>query len=106
MIQRCADAMKIQYEVDHVLEKNILVESANQNKSSVAPPLFTAEKNLLLLASYPDCTEGILYSMPLLLKSNNFVTLLIRFVSLQFSMNVVKTINTLITFLSFIRIGL
>ena len=58
--------MKIQYEVDQVLEKNILVESANQNKSSVTPPLFTAEKNLLLLASYPDCTEGILYSMPLL----------------------------------------
>ena len=106
MIQRCADAMKIQYEADQVLEKNILVESGNQNKSSVTPPLFTAEKNLLLLSSYPDCTEGILYSMPLLLKSKNSRTLLIRFVSLQFSMNIVKTIDTVTAFLSFIRIRL
>ena len=104
MINQCIDAMKIQYEVDQVLEKNILVESANQNKSSVTPPLFTAEKNLLLLASYPDCTEGILYSMLLLLQSKNTVTLLIRFVSHQFSMNVLKTIVTVITFFCFIRI--
>ena len=103
MINQCIDAMKIQYEVDQVLEKNILVESANQNKSSVTPPLFTAEKNLLLLASYPDCTEGILYSMPLLLQSKNTVTLLIRFVSHQFSMNVLKTIVTVITFFLFYK---
>ena len=50
MINQCIDAMKIQYEVDQVLEKNILIESANQNNSSITPPLFTAERSLLLLA--------------------------------------------------------
>ena len=68
MINRSIDAKKIQCEVDQVLEKYILVELANQNNSGVTPPLLTAEKNLLFLASYPDCIEGILYSMPLLLK--------------------------------------
>ena len=50
MINQCTDAMKIQYEDDQVLEKNILIESANQNNSSITPPLFTAERSLLLLA--------------------------------------------------------
>ena len=104
MINQCIDAMKIQYEVDQVLEKNILIESANQNNSSITPPLFTAEKNLLLLALYHDCTEGTLYSMALLLQSKNTATLLIRFVSHQFSINVLKAIVTVITFLCFIRI--
>ena len=81
-----------------------MVESANQNKSSVTPPLFIAEKNLVLLASYPDCTEGILLSIALLLKLKKTVTLLIRFVSHQFSMNVLKTIDTVVTFLCVIRI--
>ena len=50
MINQCIGAMKIQYEVDQVLEKNILIESANQNNSRITPPLFTAERSLLLLA--------------------------------------------------------
>ena len=103
MINQCIDAMKIQYEVDQVLEKNILIESANQNNSSITPPLLTSEKNLLLLALYPDCTEGILYSMALLLQSKNTVTLLIRFVSHQFSINVLKAIVTVITFFMFYK---
>ena len=105
MINQCIDAMKIQYEIDQVLEKNILIESANQKNSSITPPLFTAEKNLLLLALYHDCPEGTLYSMALLLQSKNTVTLLIRFVSHQFSINVLKAIVTVITFLCFIRIN-
>ena len=44
MMKRCIDAMKIQYEADQILEKIILVESANQNKSSIALLLFTAGK--------------------------------------------------------------
>ena len=73
--------MKLQSAVDDLLTQNIHIESADKSKSNITPQLFTGEKHLLSLSSYPDCTEGILYSMPLLYQKNNRTTLFVRYVS-------------------------
>lgn len=79
IISMCDDAMKLQSAIDDILVENIQTQSSDKSKSNITPQLITGEKNLLLLSSYPDCTEGILYTMPLLYKKNNRTVLFVRY---------------------------
>lgn len=45
------------------------------------PPLLVCEKQLLSLATYPKCTEGILYTMPLVFNVNGANILYLRYIS-------------------------
>ena len=66
VIGKCLDAMKLQQEIDQILEESLVIPS--NEKTSCTPHLLVGEKNLLSLASYPDCTQGVLYAIPLILQ--------------------------------------
>ena len=80
IISKCDNAMKLQSSIDDILSPNIQTESSDKSKSNITPQLITGEKNLLLLSSYPDCTEGILYSMPLIYQKNDRTVLFVRYI--------------------------
>ena len=50
--------------------------------SVVTPYLLTAEKNLLALSTYSDCTDGMLYRLPLLFDVDEDLVLYVRYVLL------------------------
>ena len=64
-----------------LIMSSIFIEDISKTHSVGSPHLLVAEKQLLLLATYPYCTDGILYAMPLIVEANGQLILYLRFVN-------------------------
>ena len=65
-LKKCSRAINIEAQVQEFMKPN-LCKRIQEGQSMDTPYLFTMEKNLLSLSSYPDCTDGILYAMPIVI---------------------------------------
>lgn len=62
-LKKCSRAINIEAQLQELI-KPMVCKKIKDGQSMDTPYLFTMEKNLLSLSSYPDCTDGILYAMP------------------------------------------
>ena len=85
LLSKCNDAIVGERSVQGILKASLFStrEVADACSTSVATPyLLTAEKHLLALSTYPDCTDGILYGLPLLFDVGEDLVLYVRYVLL------------------------
>ena len=82
---KCNDAIVVERSVQDIIKASLFSTSEVADSCStsvVTPYLLTVEKNLLALSTYPVCTDGILYCLPLLFDVGEDVVLYVRYVSL------------------------
>ena len=85
LLSKCNDAIVVERSVQDILKASLFSTSEVADACStsvVTPYLLTAEKNLLALSTYPDCTDGILYCLPLLFDEVGGLVLYVRYVLL------------------------
>ncbi|XP_066918896.1 uncharacterized protein [Clytia hemisphaerica] len=75
-ILKCGQAAAVDIFVQNLLQNAILDEENQENKKS--PPLLVGEKQLLNLATYENCTNAILYVVPLVVELNGENNLFLR----------------------------
>ena len=76
MFLKCFEATQLENLFQqHVM--SCILETETQ--TSGTPHLLVAEKLLLNLATYPNCTDGILYSIPLIFEVNGEIVLYLRY---------------------------
>ena len=75
IISKCSEAATIETTIQAILKKSM---ETKEKKGNGELHLMAAEKVLLSLASYPRCTECILYAMPLVLDVNGENNLYLR----------------------------
>ena len=83
LLSKCNDAIVVERSVQDILKASLFSTSEVADACStsvVTPYLLTAEKNLLALSTYPDCTDGILYCLPLLFDVGEDLVLYVRYV--------------------------
>ena len=76
---QCQDALKIEIHFQELLKSAILFEHLSKTHVVSTPHLLIIEKQLLNLSSYQNCTDGILYGLPILFEWNEKTVLYIRF---------------------------
>ena len=83
----CVSAVKLENLIQSVIKDAIFCDyMCGKDASMVTPHLLVAEKNLLTLSSYPDCTDGIIYALPLVFDVNDEKYLYVRY-GHNFSLN-------------------
>ena len=85
LLSKCNDAIVVERSVQDILKASLFLTSEVADACStsvVTPYLLTVEKNLLALSTYPDCTDGILYRLPLLFDVGEDLLLYVRYVLL------------------------
>ena len=85
LLSKCNDAIVVERSVPDILKASLFSASEvadTCSTSAVTPYLLTAEKNLLALSTYPHCTYGILYCLPLLFDVGEDFVLYVRYVLL------------------------
>ena len=85
LLSTCSDAIVVERSVQDILKTSLFSTSEVADACStsvVTPYLLTLEKNLLALSTYPDCTDGILYRLPLFFDVGKDLVLYVRYVLL------------------------
>ena len=83
LLSKCNDAIVVEINVQDILKASLpsTSEVADACSTSVVTPyLLIAEKNLLALSTNSDCTDGILYCLPLLFDVGEDLVLYVRYV--------------------------
>ena len=76
VLLKCTNAVTIERDIQNQTEKKLFNKDS---PSSGTPPLFIAEKEMLKLSTYPTCTDGIFYAMPLIFNVKGEKVLYIRY---------------------------
>ena len=76
ILTKCSEAILIEKTIQSKIRESIFDPEL---PSSGTPHLFLAEKQLLSLATYPRCTVGIFYVMPLIFEVNGKNHLYLRY---------------------------
>ena len=84
LVLHCQDALSIEHHCQELIKSAILFEDLAKTHVISTPYLLVIEKQLLSLASYENCTDGILYGLPLIFEFNGEMILYIRSVKFPF----------------------
>ena len=72
LLEKCCSAIKLE-----MVFQTILLGGISDGKNETAS-LFSAEQSLLKLATYNECTNGIMYNMPFLFEEGDNLYLYVR----------------------------
>ena len=85
MLLKCLEAASYE-DLFHKLLASILLDESDVNLGT--PHIFLAEKQLLNLASYCNCTDGIIYCVPLIVDVNDNLVLYLRLFYISFFIHI------------------
>ena len=82
LLGRCLFSASIEYEIQSTIKNSISLDDAPKDMRIQTPYLFSLEKTLLALSTYSECTDGILYAIPIIVDLEDGSYIYVRYVFL------------------------